>query len=51
MRVKTKYGNGTLIGISTLENHIGYKVLLDNLFNEDINDGLDIPNEIKILPF
>lgn len=36
MRVKTKYGHGTLIAISAIEQHIGYKVLLDNEFPSDL---------------
>lgn len=48
MRCKTKYGNGTLIGVSTNNTQIGYKVLLDNTFNTDcLQEELEF-NEFKI---
>ncbi len=49
MRVKTKYGHGTLLGISCVDNEdvIGYKVLLDNEFNSDLMEDEREFNEIK----
>ena len=40
MRVSTKYGKGTLIGITTnsTDTQFGYVVLLDNLLSSDINE-------------
>ncbi len=40
MRVETKYGKGTLLGITTNETdtRFGYKVLLDNEYPTDVPD-------------
>jgi hypothetical protein len=38
MRVKTKYGNGFLLGVSVFSKEATYKVLLDNLFPSDLTE-------------
>jgi len=38
MRVRTKYGDGLLIGINTQSGFIIYNVLLDNTYPSDIAD-------------
>lgn len=47
MRVRTKYGDGTLIGVCTNEGIMSYKVLLDNAFTSDLPDDEKELNEIK----
>jgi len=48
MRVKTKYGNGTLIGVSSNGGiNLSFKVLLDNTFPSDLPEEEKELNEIK----
>jgi hypothetical protein len=49
MRVKTKYGYGTLIGIDAHPSFggIGYKVLLDNIFDDEFPEDERMFNDKK----
>lgn len=47
MRVRTKYGDGTLIGVCANDGIMSYKVQLDNTFTSDLPDDEKELNEIK----